>query len=115
MPQPTQVKPDICVAFSPAASRAVLETLFLGMEEEGIPWHESPKESGDAETLGRLACEESRLDVGVGVDDKNVYLCFDKLKKDKVLFKTAAQAGSEDVRTIGTNAARIIKRVPFKL
>lgn len=112
---PNLVRPDICVASASTASRNVLETLFLGMEEEGIPWHEVSRDSGDAKSLGKTACEESRLDVGVGVDDKNVVLCFDKLKGDKVLFSCSATADADVVRTIGTNAARIIKRVPFRL
>ena len=108
-------KPDICVMRTTSASPDVLREVFLGMEEEGIPWHVSTHDSGDANELARLASVESRLEVGVGVDDKNVALRFTKLTTDAPLFQAPAQPGSEQVRTIGTNAARLIKRLPFKM
>lgn len=108
-------RPDICVKCSPSHSDAVLRLVLLGMEEEGIPCHIAAQADEDAMALAWDAAEESRLDVGVGVDDKNVVLGFAKLKPDKPLFSTTVSAGDEAVRTIGANAARLVKRMPFKM
>lgn len=115
MPVVNPVKPDICVKCSPSHSEDVLRTILLGMEEEGIPFHLSDEAQKDAMALAWEASEESRLDVGVGVDDKNVVLGFAKLKPDKPLFSIPVSAGEEKIRDIGANAARLVKRMPFKM
>ncbi|WP_321972747.1 glycerol dehydratase reactivase beta/small subunit family protein [Paratractidigestivibacter sp.] len=115
MPVLNPVKPDICVKCSPNHSADVLRTILLGMEEEGIPFHLAEEAQIDAMALAWEASEESRLDVGVGVDDKNVVLGFAKLKADKPLFVVPVSAGNEKVRDLGANAARLVKRMPFKM
>ncbi len=115
MPALNPAKPDICVKCAPNHSPQVLRTVLLGMEEEGIPFHLCDTEQKDAMALAWDAAEESRLDVGVGVDDKNVVLGFAKLKPDKPLFSVAVLAGEEKIRDIGANAARLVKRMPFKM
>ncbi len=115
MPAANPMKPDICVKCSQNYSQEVLRTVLLGMEEEGIPYHMGEAEQKDATALAWDAAQESRLDVGVGVDDKNVVLGFAKLKPEKPLFSVAVLAGEEKIRDIGANAARLVKRMPFKM
>lgn len=107
-------RPDICIKHSSTALSKAVCCVQLGMEEEGIPFHASVGD-GDATQLAWQAAGESRLGVGVGVDDKKVVMSFAKLEADKPLFYALVSSGDEAVRSVGANAARLVKRVPFRM
>ena len=91
-----------------------LRQLLYGIEEEGIPYEVLTHSGSAAVTLAWAACRESRLEVGLGVDNEHLVLHFGKLEADKPLFIIPARAPEEEVRALGANAARLVKRLPFK-
>ena len=106
-------KPNVRVLLSPDASPAALRQLTLGMEEEGIPWEESTKQGMDALNLAWEAAQASRLEVGLGLDRQFVVLHYSKLDQDQPLYRVPARQ-ADQVRAIGANAARLVKKLPLK-
>lgn len=106
-------KPNVRVLMSPDASPAALRQLTYGMEEEGIPWEEDTREGMDALALSWEAAQASRLEVGLGLDRQFVVLHYSKLEQDQPLYRVPARQ-ADQVRAIGANAARLVKKLPLK-
>ena len=81
-------------------SEADFVSVLLGIEEEGIPYD--------------VQAEHSRLGVGVGISKEGVVLQHEKLDKAAPLFKIKLYQ-TELFRKIGANAARLVKKMPFKV
>lgn len=91
-----------------------LRQLQYGIEEEGLPYEVKIGSDEDAVDLAWDASRQSRLEVGLGLDSDTMVLHFGKLEASKPLFKIPARAPYEAVRAMGANAARLVKRLPFK-
>ena len=66
-------------------------------------------------SLAWEASQQSRLSVGLGLDRDTLVLQFSKLKENEPLFQISARSPEWDVRAMGANAARLVKKLPFKL
>lgn len=88
--------------------------VFWGIEEEGIPY-EKVLDNGDAITLSYKGAIESKLGVGIGIDKDLVVLHFNKLNKKEPLLKYRTTEDEMILRSIGTNGARLVKRMPLKI
>ena len=106
-------KPTVRVRYTLGAPQETLRQLQYGMEEEGIPW-EAEVGTEEALTLAWEAAQNSRLDVGVGLDRDELILQYAKLDRSKPLFRISANSGEEAVRALGANAARLVKKLPLK-
>ena len=106
-------KPNVRILMSPDASPAALRQLTYGMEEEGIPWEEDTRGGMDALALSWEAAQASRLEVGLGLDGQFVVLHYSKLRQDQPLYRVPARQ-MDQVRAIGANAARLVKKLPLK-
>lgn len=91
-----------------------LRQLIFGIEEEGIPCEVSEENFPDAASLAWEASQQSRLNVGLGLDRDTLVLQFSKLKANEPLFQVSARSPEWDVRAMGSNAARLVKKLPFK-
>ncbi|MBM6869429.1 glycerol dehydratase reactivase beta/small subunit family protein [Pseudoflavonifractor phocaeensis] len=110
-----QERPTIKVFVASGYGRpATLLMLLHGIEEEGIPFQMLDEQKGDAVALAWEASHQSRLEVGVGLDHDTLALHYGKLKADQPLFTISARSPEEQVRAIGANAARLVKKMPFK-
>lgn len=90
--------------------------LLYGIEEEGIPFELKEQTEGSEVELSFLACQESRLGVGLGVNGRWAALQYEKLNREQPLFRielTQADHFSK-ARALGANAARLVKQMPFK-
>jgi len=107
-------KPEIKVYYKKnAVPHDILTEVLLGIEEEGLPYSLVEKDSDDAMYLAYKAAEASHLGVGLGISDK-ISLHFIKMKENQPLFVIDSQNSEENLRNIGANAARLVKRMPFK-
>ncbi|MCT4618054.1 MAG: glycerol dehydratase reactivase beta/small subunit family protein [Marinisporobacter sp.] len=108
-------KPSVHVYYNESLSDIKdFNEIFWGIEEEGIPYNIQQKEDKDAIKLAYRACEESSLGVGIGIDKKSIVIHYIKLKKDKPLYEISTSSDHFLMRTLGVNAARLVKRIPFK-
>ncbi|WP_125707772.1 glycerol dehydratase reactivase beta/small subunit family protein [Companilactobacillus zhongbaensis] len=110
-------KPEIFIA--QASDSRLFQTALYGIEEEGIPFREI--NDSDIENLSNMSTVEkayqaalaSQLGVGLAYDENFAYLHQKNLPKDEPLFKVSI-SDQEDINHLGTNAARLVKGVPFK-
>lgn len=110
-----QERPSIKIFIRPGHNREqVLQALCLGIEEEAIPFEAAEVSGQDAAALAWQASHASRLEVGLGLDHDRLVLHYAKLREDQPLFSIPARAPDYDIRAIGANAARLVKRLPLK-
>lgn len=88
--------------------------LMLGIEEEGIPFEIYGMECNDAISLGYQASLESNLGVGLGVSKDNMVLHYNKLDEDCPIYNISSKSNVEKIRALGSNAARLVIRMPFR-
>lgn len=108
-------KPEIKVYYNKnSVNKSVVSQVLLGIEEEGLPFSLEEKDQNDGIELAYKAAEVSHLGVGIGIGDC-IVLHYIKLKENAPLFKIPMQSEDENtLRAIGANAARLVKRMPFK-
>ena len=87
--------------------------VLLGIEEEGIPYDVQEVHDSDVLELAHKASLDSRLGVGVGISKEGIVLQYEKLDKAAPLFRIKLYK-RELFRSIGANAARLVKKMPFK-
>ena len=107
-------RPSIHVLCAPKAPAEVLRQLQYGMEEEEIPWENETRSGADALALAWKAAQASRLGVGVGLDAQSLVLHVSKLEPERPLFRIPARSTAGQVRALGANAARLVKKMPLK-
>ena len=88
-------------------------SVLLGIEEEGIPYDVHAVHCPDVLQLAYDASMESRLGVGVGISKEGVVLQYEKLEKTAPLFRIKLYRTNR-FRNLGANAARLVKKLPFK-
>jgi len=96
-------------------NKGVLIDACCGVEEESVPYETNPAgNSGDAVGLAYEAALNSILEVGIGIDGKGgLAVHFKKLKESAPLFHINYINEPEKVRSICSNAARLVKGTPF--
>ena len=104
-------KPSIIIYISDTSSEAKnkLTQVLNGIEEEGV-FCTVKEGKGDAKTLSQQAATESRLEVGIGIDNTQTALSYKRMSTP--MFYEPVHLISRD---IGTNAARLAKNVPLKI
>ncbi|MGV8907128.1 MAG: glycerol dehydratase reactivase beta/small subunit family protein [Acetobacterium sp.] len=108
-------KPEIKVIHNKLMTcQTVIDQIVHGIEEEGLPYSVEQSEETNPVELAFRGAELSHLGVGIGITDNEVVLHFIKLKEDQPLFKIPAYSDDSVLRAIGSNAARLVKRMPFK-
>lgn len=111
--QVAMTKPTVHVLCSPDTPADALKQLHYGLEEEGIPCETWTEADGDALSLAWKGSQTSRLGVGVGMDGQTVVLHISKLEQTRPLFRIPIRS-VEKVRILGSNAARLVKKLPLK-
>ncbi|WKY47045.1 glycerol dehydratase reactivase beta/small subunit family protein [Eubacteriaceae bacterium ES3] len=108
-------KPEIKVLHGKNETlKCIVEHVLHGIEEEGLLFSVENNDEMDSIELAYRGAELSHLGVGIGITEKEVVLHFIKLKEDQPLFRVPSYSDVETLRALGSNAARIVKRMPFK-
>lgn len=94
-------------------NEAYLKEICAGMEEEGVPFEIKEMIEWELEELCYQASTESVLGVGIGVKDATIAIQMSPLPKGKYLFQIDKPT-NQQCRYLGMNAARAVKRMPFK-
>jgi hypothetical protein len=95
------------------AKNELLKELCAGMEEEGVPYELIESVESQIDTLCFEAAKDSILGVGIGLIGERVAIHMSPLPKEKPLF-IVSQSTLKQARILGMNAARAVKRMPFK-
>ncbi len=113
---PNMEKPTINIYYDDNfVDTSMFLELLWGIEEEGIPYSLHSQNNETSIELGYRGAEESRLDVGIGIGkDKKIILHYTKLEKERPLFTIDISSDKYVLRALGSNAARLVKGIPFK-
>lgn len=90
-----------------------LSYLLYGMEEEEIPSELKENQQSDLIAAAYEQAIKSPLKVGIAVNEKQAVLHFKSLPEKEPLF--IVDNKEESMMTLGKNAARLVKGIPFKL
>jgi len=107
-------KPGIYIFINEDVKEETLKDMILGIEEEGIPYELKKIVGKNINSLASMASESSLLGVGIGVDKNKIILHQEKLTSKSYVFCINLSSTPNELREIGENAARIVKKVPFK-
>ncbi len=110
-------KPSILICtLSGNETHAISQVLF-GIEEEGIPYQIRTSDETQLEASAYSAAQESALAVGIAYSDSEVVVHYKNLQKEKPLFRTSLDSLTTQgqLRDLGSNAARLVKGLPFKI
>lgn len=112
-------RPAILIALLPNEETLPerMQPLLLGIEEEQIPYQFIPGTDETPRDLVERAYDAaigSKLSVGLAYDDHQIVVHYKNLAPEEPLFQQPITTATS-VRTIGANAARLVKGVPFKL
>lgn len=93
---------------------SLVQYIEHGIEEEGVSWAVQPGYDGAAAAVAHRAAMDSKLKIGVCVAaDGRVVVHHKQLLNDDPLFDVA-EPTPDDARKLGSNAARLAKRMPLK-
>ncbi|MBU5437533.1 glycerol dehydratase reactivase beta/small subunit family protein [Tissierella sp. MSJ-40] len=110
-----EIKPTIKVYYEKdSINKDEFKFLLYGIEEEGIPYEVHSMNIDDVTTLSYNASKDSRLGVGLGINKEEIALHYERLDKLSPLFRIKLQSDSHLLRSLGANAARLVKRMSFK-
>ena len=92
----------------------LLAHIGYGIEEEGIPFRTFVQENNSSKELAYNAAQNSSLGIGVGLAfEDQVVLQMSKLSKENPVFNKTLNS-KEQAKKMGSNAARMVKGLPFK-
>ncbi|MGE5454862.1 MAG: glycerol dehydratase reactivase beta/small subunit family protein [Methylocystaceae bacterium] len=103
----------ICTTSSDYCEDRIRE-LQAGLEEEGVPHAVLRGNDGDVSNLAWQGANASQLGVGLGVSPYGLCIHYHKLPESEPLFTTDDAGDEETWRRFGSNAARLVKGLPFK-
>lgn len=108
-------RPFIHVSLLPGTDNALYHWVQIGAEEEGLPCRLVTGAAADLVTLAYEAAQSSRLHIGVAISTEQVVLHERHMPAHKpVLSWTFSGEPSYFCRLMGTNAARMVVRKPFR-
>ena len=92
----------------------ILQDILYGIEEEDVFFLTKSVASDSAMALAARAALESRLEVGIGLDNMgNIALHYKNMKEPLFSIKAGMGGGEKPERSLGTNAARLVKGIPL--
>ena len=106
--------PAILAYVNTDVAEEALTSLLLGIEEEGVPVEVHRFDELNPLSLAHEAAIASRLGLGLGVALDYVVTTTEKLPKERPYIAQFLGQCPEEDRVIGSNAARIVKRIPLR-
>lgn len=108
--------PAIHVAFTALADEGLFHWVAVGAEEEEVPCRQvSLQEPGDVAALAYAAARNSRLNVGLAVDRGEIVLHDVHMPERQPVLRFRFDGQAPAIcRLMGSNAARMVVRRPFR-
>ncbi|WLI77631.1 glycerol dehydratase reactivase beta/small subunit family protein [Kosakonia sp. H02] len=94
--------------------QSLWQEVLWGIEEEGIPWHWQEADGQDVVSSAWQAANQSALLVGIACDGQQLVIHYRNLPASAPLFTLMQYAESQARRIAGSNAARLVKGIPFR-
>jgi hypothetical protein len=108
-------RPAIHVSLADGLDRALFNWVAIGAEEEGVPCRQVPTQHSDPTAIAYDAAVSSRFGVGVGIAGRTVVVHELHMPPEQpVLVFKEVDGLPGFCRLAGSNAARLIIRLPFR-
>lgn len=109
-------QPVILVHLLAGCDAGLWQQVFYGIEEEGIPFQLEQAETSDVANSAYDAAQRSPLLVGMACTREEIVVHFKNLQPVNPLFRLAKplEQKADVLRSLGNNAARLVKGLPFK-
>lgn len=110
------LQPAILISLSGKHHQEALSEVMFGIEEEGIPYRLEEIKKEDVLNAAYDAARRSDLSVGLSCDQESIVVHFRNLPMEYPLFSLSRYhlKDKQILRSLGSNAARLVKRTPFK-
>ena len=111
-------KPSILIMTEQGKIDNQWNQVLWGIEEEGIPFQIKQANSEySIEENAYEAAHQSALSVGIACSNNEIVIHYKNLQQQQPLFRTNSNATTkpEQLRNLGSNAARLVKGIPFKI
>lgn len=106
-------RPTIRVRINNAIADAQIAEIMNGIEEEEVPAELTRHAELNPLVLAHQASEESRLGVGIGVALDYIVVTTEKLPLEAPYLALTLNRSATADRAMGSNAARLVKRMPL--
>ena len=107
-------RPTINIAVHEGIGDGQLTQVLLGIEEEGVPSRVDRLSELNPLVLAHRAATSSRLGIGLGIALDYVVITTEKLPKERPYLAHFLGRSEQADRIIGSNAARLVKRLPLR-
>lgn len=107
-------KPYISIWAHSGVNELTLNQVLYGIEEEGVPVKLTRKEEMNPLVLAHEAAGESTLHIGLGISLNWAVISTEALAEDSPYTVYKFGLTPECDRTIGSNTARLVKRMPLQ-
>lgn len=115
MAEPERDRPSIHVGVTAGAEPGLYRWVEIGAEEEGVPCRQAPVGPGDLVAATYATAQGSRFNVGVVVGPDRVILHETHMPPEQPVLNFAFNGNAATVcRLMGSNAARMVVRLPFR-
>ena len=105
-------RPTILI-YAVEPDQEMLHEICAGIEEEGVLYDLVSKDSMDLDSLCYDSANDSILGSGIGMKGSRAAISLRLLPKGQQLFEINKPSRNQ-ARNLGANAARAVKRIPFK-
>ena len=109
----TDERPTINLAVHEGIGDEQLTQVLLGIEEEGVPSRVDRLSELNPLVLAHRAATSSRLGIGLGIA-LDVVITTEKLPEQRPYLAHFLGRSEQADRIIGSNAARLVKRLPLR-
>ncbi|MHB1010411.1 MAG: glycerol dehydratase reactivase beta/small subunit family protein [Propionibacteriaceae bacterium] len=106
-------RPSIRLRLNERVDETRIAEVLYGVEEEGVPVELTRHAELNPLVLAHEASLESRLGIGIGIGLDFVVITTEKLPTDRPYLATILNRSVSTDRRAGTNAARLVKRMPL--
>lgn len=108
-------RPCIHVCLTGGADPALYRWVEIGAEEEGVPCRQVQLSADGPVATAYATAQSSRFDIGVAVTPERVILHEAHMPPEQpVLTFSIKESGPHICRLMGSNAARLVIRLPFR-
>ena len=108
-------RPVILVQLLGGCPASQWQEVLYGIEEEGIPYITAEHSTAELEQAAYEAAQRSPLLVGIACQYDALVVHYKNLRPESPLYRFSDSHAAPDVlRALGSNAARLVKGLPFK-
>lgn len=115
MVEPERDRPSIHVGMAAGAEPGLYRWVEIGAEEEGVPCRQVPLGQSELVAAAYATAQGSRFNIGVVVGPDRVILHETHMPPEQPVLSFAFNGNAAAVcRLMGSNAARLVIRLPFR-